>query len=115
MKKTAILGLIAGFLNGLFGAGGGTVIVPAMQKFLGIETKKSHATAIAVILPLSAVSMFVYLGKGDIEWNAVLLISAGGLAGGFVGAKLLSKTPKNIIHKVFGICMILAAWRMVSG
>ena len=55
-KRTAI-GLVTGFANGLFGSGGGTIVVPAMERFLGEEEHKAHATAIAVILPLSLLSL----------------------------------------------------------
>ena len=44
-----MIGVTSGVLNGLFGAGGGCVVVPAMEKFLDMDEKKSHATAIAVI------------------------------------------------------------------
>ena len=52
------IGLVSGILNGLFGSGGGCIVVPAMEKFLKMDEKKSHATAIAVILVMSAVSSF---------------------------------------------------------
>lgn len=116
MKKTlvsAIAGVVAGFANGLFGAGGGMILVPAMQRFLEIDTHKSHATAITVILPLSIVSMFVYLKGGYIEWNVVVFISAGGVLGSFIGAKLLNRIPKKALHKIFGLCMAAAAVRMI--
>ncbi|MCL2592341.1 MAG: sulfite exporter TauE/SafE family protein, partial [Defluviitaleaceae bacterium] len=51
--KIVIIGLITGFFNGLFGAGGGSVLVPCMRRFLNIEVHKSHATSIAIILPLT--------------------------------------------------------------
>ena len=78
-KRTAI-GLVTGFANGLFGSGGGTIVVPAMERFLGEEEHKAHATAIAVILPLSLLSLGVYLWKADLGavWRIALWASAGG-------------------------------------
>lgn len=115
MKKiyTAVIGLITGFANGLFGSGGGTIIVPALQKVLRVDTHKSHATAIAVILPLSVISMFVYLRGVRVDVQGILWLSVGGVAGGFIGAKFLNKISKAILHKVFGLCMIFAAVRMI--
>lgn len=116
MKKTftsVVIGLLSGFANGLFGAGGGMILVPAMQRFLKVTPHKSHATAITVILPLSIISMLVYLRGGYIDWYAVLLISIGGVTGSFVGAKLLNKIPKRALHKIFGLCMAVAAVRMI--
>ena len=77
-KRTAI-GLVTGFANGLFGSGGGTIVVPAMERFLGEEEHKAHATAIAVILPLSLLSLGVYLWKADLGavWRIAFWASAG--------------------------------------
>jgi len=113
--KLIITGLITGFVNGLFGAGGGMILVPAMQRFLKIETHKSHASAIAVILPLSLVSAFVYLRGVPADWGAVLWVSLGGTVGGFIGAKWLKKISSGKLHKLFGAVMALAAIRMIWG
>ena len=97
-KRTAI-GLVTGFANGLFGSGGGTIVVPAMERFLGEEEHKAHATAIAVILPLSLLSLGVY--------------PTGGLVGGFVGAKLLQRVSGVWLHRIFGAFMLAAAVRLI--
>ena len=61
-----LTGLISGLVNGMLGTGGGTITVPAIQR-LGVDTKKSHATAIAVILPLTIVSVFFYFRQGHTD------------------------------------------------
>ena len=113
-KRTAI-GLVTGFANGLFGSGGGTIVVPAMERFLGEEEHKAHATAIAVILPLSLLSLGVYLWKADLGavWRIALWASAGGLVGGFVGAKLLQRVSVVWLHRIFGAFMLAAAVRLI--
>lgn len=110
---SSVIGLITGFANGLFGSGGGTIVVPAMERFLKVEPHKAHATAIAIILPLSVLSAFIYLKGGSIDWKTVLYISAGGMVGGFIGAKMLNKIPTKWLHKIFGIFMIAAAVKMI--
>lgn len=110
---SALVGIVTGLANGLFGSGGGTVVVPAMERFLKVDAHKAHATAIAIILPLSVLSMFIYLKKGNIDYMTVILISLGGMAGGFTGAKLLDKVPAKWLHKIFGLFMIAAAVKMV--
>ena len=112
-KKSIFIGLITGFFNGLFGSGGGTIVVPAMQKFLHVETHKSHATAIAIILPLTLLSAFFYLRKVEILWSTVLWVSVGGVIGGYVGARLLTKLSGTWLHRIFGIFMLAAAVRMI--
>ena len=101
---------MTGFANGLFGSGGGTIVVPAMERFLGEEEHKAHATAIAVILPLSLLSLGVYLWKADLGavWRIALWASAGGLVGGFVGAKLLQRVSGVWLHRIFGAFMLAA-------
>ena len=110
--KASTIGVLTGFANGLFGSGGGTIVVPAMERFLGVKTHKAHATAVAIILPLSILSAFLY-AKGGLDIKTVLLVSAGGVVGGFIGAKLLSKFSSKWLHKIFGLFMIAAAVRMI--
>ncbi len=108
-----LLGLFTGIINGLFGAGGGTLLVPAMEKFLKVETHKAHATALAVILPLTLVSIVVYQGANKVDWLTVLYVSIGGVVGGYIGAKLLNKCSSGLLHKLFGAAMVIAAVRMI--
>ncbi len=106
------IGLITGLANGLFGSGGGTVVVPCMEKYLDIDAHKSHATAIAIILPLSVLSAVIYLFKADIPWSETIASSVGGVMGGFIGAKLLNKISGRWLHIIFGAAMLAAAVRM---
>ena len=106
-------GIISGFCNGLFGSGGGTIVVPFLEIFLKLDPKKSHATAILIIFVFTVVSLFFYGFSGQLDFILALKVSAGGVVGGLVGAKLLNKLSFNAIHKIFGIFMIIAAFRMV--
>ncbi len=79
-------------------------MVPAMERFLGEEEHKAHATAIAVILPLIPCSHWEFISESgfgrsleDCAWA-----SAGGLVGGFVGAKLLQRVSGVWLHRIFG-------------
>lgn len=112
-RKEIMIGLVTGILNGLFGAGGGSVVVPAMEKFLGIDEKKSHSTAIAIILMMSVVSSVTYVYKGHFDFRLWLTASIGGIAGGFVGAKLLGKIPKRWLKIVFGGVICITAIKMI--
>ena len=110
--KTISIGLITGFANGLFGSGGGTVVVPCMEKYLDVDEHKAHASAIAIILPLSVLSAAIYLFKSAIPWKETVLVSIGGIIGGFIGAKLLNKVSGRWLHIIFGTAMLAAAVRM---
>ncbi len=111
--QTHLVGIVTGFANGLFGSGGGTIVVPAMERFLDVEEHRAHATALAVILPLSLLSLGIYLWKTELAWEIALWASAGGVAGGFVGAKLLRRLSGVWLHRIFGVCMLAAAVRMM--
>lgn len=113
LMKLKIIGIVTGFLNGFFGAGGGTIFVPAAERILKIEEHKAHATAIAVILPLSIISAIVYLLKTSIPWSTVIWVSIGGVIGGYIGAKILKKFTGKWLHIIFGSFMIIAAIKMV--
>lgn len=108
-----LIGTAAGFSNGLFGSGGGTVVVPAMVFLLEVEEQRAHATAIAVILPLSVISSIIYFNNGLVDWKLTLDVALGGMVGGYIGAKILNKFSAPMLRKIFGISMIIAAMRMV--
>ena len=109
----ALGGIISGFLNGLFGSGGGTIVVPFLEIFLKLDPKKSHATAILIIFVFTLVSLCFYGFSGRLDFLLALKVSLGGVFGGLIGAKFLNRLSFSSIHKIFGCFMIIAAARMV--
>lgn len=113
--KYAGIGLVTGAANGLFGSGGGTIAVPAMVLLLGADDHKAHATAISVILPLTVLSSFFYISNNYVDWGLTVKVALGGLAGGYVGARLLQVCPSSLLRKIFAAFMIVAGIRMMVG
>ncbi len=113
MKKTrGIWGAVAGFLNGLLGSGGGLAAVPAL-KAQGLEQKQAHANAVALMLPLSAVSGAGMLLQGVFpDWGMLLPLTLGGLGGSLLGSFLLPKIPTDLLRRLFGILLIYGGVRM---
>ena len=107
------IGLVSGLLNGLFGAGGGSVVVPAMETFLGMDEKKSHATAIGIIFLFSLVSSAFYIRQGYFDWKIWIPVTIGGMAGGLTGAKFLAKIPKHWLKIVFGSVILVTAGKLI--
>ncbi len=107
------IGLITGMVNGLFGSGGGTLVVPALVFLIGVKDYKAHATAISIIFPLSIISTFIYFKNNVIRFDIALIVALGGVLGSFIGAKLLKKVPTPILRKVFGTVIIITALRMI--
>ena len=98
--------------NGLFGSGGGMISVPLFEKS-GMETKKSHASSIAVTAVLSAVSLVFYLTGGKTDFHNVVKYIVPGLLGAYVGAKFLKNIKNELLARIFGAVMIFAGIVMI--
>ena len=105
-------GLLAGFVNGLLGTGGGIIIVTLLKK-LGIEAQKAHATSVCVILPLCILSTIIYLHKNFITFQAVLPYLPSGIVGAIIGSLVLAKIKTKVLRKIFSIFVIWAAWQLL--
>ena len=115
-KKENILsvlgGALVGILNGMLGAGGGMLVVPMLKK-LGLQQTNAHATAVAVIFPLSMLSAAAYLLLGHYELGQAAGYLLPGAAGALAGGLLLSKIPAKWLRKIFACFMVWAGIRMV--
>ncbi len=109
----ALAGLFIGVINGVFGAGGGMLAVPALTGILGLEDKKAHATAIAVILPLCLISSVVYSVRASYDMGVVLPTILGVVLGGILGAALLKVVPGKWLGFIFYGIMLLAGIKMI--
>ena len=119
MKKRriflALAGLFIGLVNGIFGAGGGMLAVPALTFIGGLDDRRSHATAIAVILPLCIVSTVVYSLRSSFEWGVVAPTVIGVFVGGIAGALLLKKLSNDVLSFLFYGLMLFAGLKMIFG
>lgn len=107
-----VCGAIIGFVNGFFGGGGGMVAVPVLERVLKTKTKTAHATAILIILPLCIVSAIIYIISGFFKLNIGLSAGAGVMAGGALGAILLSKLNNKVIRIIFAAIMTVVGFKM---
>lgn len=114
MKRTFHLlgGFLAGVANGLLGAGGGMVIVPMLKKS-GLSVVKSHATSVAVILPVCVLSAGLYLWRGSVTVAQALPYLPFMLAGSLIGSWALPRLNQTLLRRLFGALMLWAAWRML--
>jgi len=111
--KNTVIGIFTGFINGIFGSGGGTLLVPILNNIVKVEEHKSHATALSIIIFLTSASSVIYVSKGTYDVNLTLKVAIGSIIGGILGAKLLSKVTGKFLRISFGVIMIIAALRMV--
>ena len=112
---SVLSGALIGGINGFLGAGGGMLLVPLLQYVLKIDDKKSHATAVFVILPISLISGIVYVIKGAIDWSVFLPIAIGSVVGGIVGTFLLKKMKSEVVNLLFwGVMIASGLWIVFS-
>ena len=104
--KKIILGIIAGIVCGLFGTGGGLILVPAFIYMLKLDPKKSRGTSLSCMLVMVIVSSIFYSKNKYIDWKSGILCAIGGIIGGYFGAKILKNIPDYILKIVFVIFLI---------
>lgn len=101
-----VIGAIAGLTSGLFGVGGGLVIVPALV-WLGMTQRNAAATSMAAIIPISTVAVLSYAFHGDIDWVAGLLMTLGFVIGAQIGARLLHYFSEVLLRWFFAVFVVL--------
>src|SRR5436190_13868162 len=81
----AVIGLIGGIASGLFGVGGGIVMVPAMVWFLNTNIKTAIGTSLAVIIPTAVTGVIKHQQLGNIDWRMAASLVPLAILGGFLG------------------------------
>ena len=111
--KKVLIGILAGLVSGLFGAGGGMILVPAFIHLLDLDDTKSRGTSVFCILPMVIASGFFYYKGNFIDWKTSLLCAIGGAIGGYIGAKLLKKVSPKIMKIAFTVFLIYVSTKMI--
>lgn len=108
-----LTGGIIGFINGFWGGGGGMVCVPLLQNIIKLPEKKSHATTLLIMLPLSISSLAVYLFSGNLPLIKSIEIGIGFVIGGVIGASILKKISNKWLGYVFSLIIIAGGLKML--
>ena len=109
--KLRLSGAAAGLVNGLFGGGGGMALLPLLSRWCGVEEKNAFATCVAVIFPLCLLSAAIYLLRADVDLLTALPYLLGGLAGGFVGGKLMDRVSALWLRRIFAAFLLYGGVR----
>ena len=113
MLKKISVGLIAGLISGLFAAGGGMIVVPALIHIFKLEDSKARATSVFAILPMVIASGIFYYRNDYINWSLGIKCAIGGIIGGIIGAKLLNKISTRTLRILFVIFLIYTSIKMI--
>ncbi len=110
-----VVGISAGFINGLLGTGGGIVLVFVFGRYLkNMDKKDVFALTLTVTIVLSVVSAVVYYMKGGLEIKLGVQYGVCAIPGGIIGAYLLDKLKANTVRKAFGVLVIWAGLNMIG-
>lgn len=107
------VGLLVGVLSGMFGIGGGTVIVPALV-WLGLSQRNAAATSTLAIVPTSISGVVSYATGGHVDWLAAVLLFCGMFVGGQIGSWLLSRLPELVLRWIFVAFLVFVVINQVS-
>lgn len=110
-KKGAVSGALAGIINGIFGTGGGTVLVPLFSSWLKLGDKPSFASSVAAIFPMCVVSSITYYLRGSLDLAAGWPYLLGGLIGGIISGISFKRVPTKLLRRLFAILIIYGGIR----
>ena len=108
-----LIGLAAGVLAGLFGIGGGILIVPALAQFAKMPFKEATGTSLgSLLLPVGLLGAITYYRSGNLDPRASLLVAVGILFGALGGAKLAELISSATLQRAFSVFLVLVAVRL---
>jgi uncharacterized membrane protein YfcA len=113
MLRLAGIGLVVGFFSGLFGVGGGIVLVPLLIAVVGFAQRRASGTSLAAVLPTAIAGMIAYAAHGSVDWIAGALLAAGAIVGSLAGTWLLHRIHQSVLRWIFVAFLVLVAIRML--
>ena len=111
--KFAVIGLVAGLMAGLFGIGGGFVMVPLFVLWLGMPQKRAHATSLLAVAFIGVAALAGYVNLGQIDWPAAALVTSGAIGGIYLGVRLLASISERTLSFIFAAVLVVAAVRLL--
>jgi uncharacterized protein len=110
----ALIGLAAGVLSGLFGIGGGVIIVPLLVLVLGFTAQQAAGTSLAaLLLPVGLFGALEYWRAGQVDVLNAAMLALGLLAGAYLGARIGLSLPSEVVQRAFGVLLVIVGVRFV--
>lgn len=109
------LGLLAGVMSGLFGIGGGAVLVPLLVLVLKMPQHTAHATSLAAIILTAVSGTFAFAAEGEVAYRAGLLIAGGAIVGALAGASLMHRLSPRRLRQAFALLLLVTAVQLLVG
>lgn len=110
-----LLGLVAGVMSGLFGIGGGVIIVPALTIIMGYPLEEALGTSLAVLIwPVAIFAVIAYYRAHLINIRAAVLIGLGLVIATLLGAQLAINLPRETLQRLYGLFLVYIGWRFAE-
>ena len=107
------LGVVAGVLAGLFGIGGGVIMVIGMVSLMKFPLPTATGTSLAaMLLPVGLLGAVEYHRRGQVEVRAAILLALGLTVGAWVGARIAGETAPPLLQRLFAVFLLAMAVRM---
>ena len=113
MLDVVLVGLGAGALSGLFGVGGGLILVPGLIGVVKLDRRLAHGTSLAATLPIAVASAITYIVNDNIDWVVAGCLTVGTIGGAVIGTHLLQVVSKRVLTIAFVVIVIATAVRLV--
>ena len=108
-----VIGLTGGVTSGLFGVGGGIIMVPALVLLMKYDMKVAVATSLAVIVPVTLASSMLNQSFGRIDWRMVAALALPAILGGLASTWCKEAIPSDVLKKVFGGFLLVVGARLL--
>ncbi len=106
-------GLVAGVLSGMFGIGGGLIIVPVLVFFAKMSQRTAVGTSLgALLLPVGALGVYAYWREGNVDVKAAMWIALGMFVGAYGGATFAQMISESSLKRVFAVLLVVVAGRL---
>jgi uncharacterized protein len=113
LRSTAGIGLLTGMLSGLFGIGGGAVMVPLQMLLLSEPIKSAVRTSLGAIILISIAGLAKHTGDGNVLWPPGVSLAIGGIVGAQIGTRILPHLSDQLVNLLFRLLLVLLALYMV--
>lgn len=111
--RVLVVGVLAGLASGLFGVGGGVVIVPGLVMLAAYPQRLAHGTSLAAIVPIATAATIGYATAGEVDFAVGALIALGAMVGTPLGVAALARMPQRWLQLGFAVVLALTAVRLV--
>jgi uncharacterized protein len=113
--KLAAIAAAAGVFSGLFGVGGGTVMVPLFILWLGYEEREATGTSLAAIVIIAGAAVVVQLAYGNVHVGDGILVGVPAVGGVVAGTALQQRVPRRKLQILFALLLLASAVKLVIG